>query len=311
MPRYVLRYGSTRAVGLFSPRGQDRYSRGMRVIARTPRGLEAAEVLAEATDEQAQKMEAMGGGQIMREMSAEDANELTHLQQRERSAFETCQKHVARLSLPMQLVDLEHVFGGERLVVYYLSEERVDFRDLVKALASEFQTRIEMRQIGVRDEAKLLADYGDCGQPVCCGTFLSEMPPVSMKMAKVQKATLDPTKISGRCGRLKCCLRYEYDTYEDLQRELPPIGSDVITKNGRARILAQEILAQQLLVAMEDNRRILIPANDVLSVLKTGSGRRPDREQRGPRRDLPEKEDQAKGCTPDDADSDADEPPPA
>jgi cell fate regulator YaaT (PSP1 superfamily) len=283
MPRYVLRYGSTRAVGLFSPRGQDRYARGMRVIARTPRGLEAAEVLAEATDEQAKKMESSPGGQIMREMSAEDANELTHLQDRQRTAFETCTKHVARLALPMQLVDLEHVFGGERLVIYYLSEERVDFRDLVKALASEFQTRIEMRQIGVRDEAKLLADYGDCGQPVCCGTFLSEMPPVSMRMAKVQKATLDPTKISGRCGRLKCCLRYEYDTYEDLQHEMPPIGSDVVTKNGRARVLGQEILAQQLLVAMEDNRRILIPAGDVLSVIKTGSGRRPDREERGRR----------------------------
>jgi hypothetical protein len=106
-----------------------------------------------------------------------------------------------------------------------------------------------------------------------------------MKMAKVQKATLDPTKISGRCGRLKCCLRYEYDIYEELQRELPPIGSDVVTKNGRARILAQEILSQQLLVAMEDNRRILIPASDVLSVLKAGAGRRPDREERGRRRD--------------------------
>jgi len=292
VPRYVLRYGSTRAVGLFSPRGQDRYARGMRVIARTPRGLEAAEVLAEATDDQAKKMEGTPGGLIMREMSADDATELTHLQAREGTAFETCQKHVARLGLPMQLVDLEHVFGGERLVIYYLSEDRVDFRDLVKALASEFQTRIEMRQIGVRDEAKLLADYGDCGQPVCCGTFLSEMPPVSMKMAKVQKATLDPTKISGRCGRLKCCLRYEYDTYEDLQRELPPIGSDVVTKEGRARILGQEILSQQLLVAMEDNRRILIPAGDVLSVIKTGSGRRPERGEgsRGRRRDVDDEE---------------------
>jgi cell fate regulator YaaT (PSP1 superfamily) len=277
VPRYVLRYGSTRAVGLFSSRGQDRFARGMRVIARTPRGLEAAEVLAEATDEQVKLMEKSPGGQIMREMSADDANELTHLQEREKTAFEKCQQQVRKLGLPMQLVDLEHVFGGERLVIYYLSEERVDFRDLVKALASEFQTRIEMRQIGVRDEAKLLADYGDCGQPVCCGTFLSEMPPVSMKMAKVQKATLDPTKISGRCGRLKCCLRYEYDIYEELQHDLPPIGSDVVTKNGRARILAQEILAQQLLVAMEDNRRVLIPASDVLSVIKAGSGRRPDR----------------------------------
>jgi cell fate regulator YaaT (PSP1 superfamily) len=277
MPRYILRYGATRAVGVFTPRGQDRYARGMRVIARTPRGLEAAEVLAEASDDQAQKLEGGPSGQILRAMTADDENELSHMQSQERGAFETCQRHVARLGLPMQLVDLEHVFGGERLVIYYLAEERVDFRELVKALASEFQTRIEMRQIGVRDEAKLLADYGDCGQPVCCGTFLSEMPPVSMKMAKVQKATLDPTKISGRCGRLKCCLRYEFDTYEELQQELPPVGSEVVTKNGRARVLAQEILSQQLLVQTEDSRRVLIPASDVLSVLKTGSGRRPPR----------------------------------
>jgi cell fate regulator YaaT (PSP1 superfamily) len=281
MPRYVVRYGTTRAVGLFTPRGQDRYARGERVIARTPRGLEAGEVLAEAGDEQAKKTEGTPGGQILRPMNVDDENEQSHLKSQERAAFETCCQHVARLGLPMQLVDLERIFGGERLVVYYLAEERVDFRDLVKALASEFQTRIEMRQIGVRDEAKLLADYGDCGQPVCCGTFLSEMPPVSMKMAKVQKATLDPTKISGRCGRLKCCLRYEYDTYEELQRDLPSIGSDIVTKNGRARVLGQEILAQQLLVAMEDNRRVLIPASDVLSILKVGSGRRAPREEQG------------------------------
>src|SRR6185503_17365993 len=106
------------------------------------------------------------------------------------------------------------------------------------------------------------------------------MPPVSSKMAKVHKATRDPTKISGRCGRLKCCLRYEYDIYEELQQELPPVGSDIVTKNGRARVLAQEILSQQLLVAMEDNRRIVIPAGDVLSVIKAGSGRRPERGRR-------------------------------
>ena len=130
-----------------------------------------------------------------------------------------------RLGLPMQLVDVEHLFGGERIVVYYLAEGRVNFRELVRTLAGEFQTRIEMRQIGVRDEAKLLADYGDCGKPVCCNTHLAVMPPVSMKMAKLQKATLDPTKISGRCGRLKCCLRYEFDTYEQYSREMPSLGS--------------------------------------------------------------------------------------
>jgi cell fate regulator YaaT (PSP1 superfamily) len=128
-----------------------------------------------------------------------------------------------------------------------------------------------MRQIGVRDEAKLLADYGDCGKPVCCNTHLNEMPPVSMKMAKLQKATLDPTKISGRCGRLKCCLRYEYDTYEELQKDLPPVGSDVLTQTGRSRVLAHEILAGQLLVETEDHRRVLIPAADVLTVLSRGA----------------------------------------
>lgn len=275
MPRYVVRYGTSRSLGLFTSRGQDSFARGMRVVARTPRGLEVGDVLAEATDQQIAGMANAPGGQILREMTPEDANELTHIEQQQRGTYETCVGHVKRLGLPMELIDVEHLLGGERVVIYYLSEERVDFRDLVKALAAEFQTRIEMRQIGVRDEAKLLADYGDCGQPVCCGTFLSEMPPVSMKMAKVQKATLDPTKISGRCGRLKCCLRYEYDIYEELLRDMPPVGSDIVTGNGRARVLGQEILAQQLLVSMEDNRRVLIPLSDVLSVIKVGAGRRP------------------------------------
>ena len=186
------------------------------------------------------------------------------------TSFRICQKHVEAIGLQMQLVDVEHLFGGERVVVYYLAEGRIDFRELVKRLASEFQTRIEMRQIGVRDEAKLLADYGDCGKPVCCNTHLSQMPPVSMKMAKLQKATLDPTKISGRCGRLKCCLRYEYDTYVELRREMPPVGSDVVTEGGRARVLNHEVLAQQILVELEDHRRVLIDPDEVLSVLKRG-----------------------------------------
>ena len=129
---------------------------------------------------------------------------------------------IARRRLQMDLVDVEVILGGERVVFYYLAEKRVDFRELVKDLARALRTRIEMRQIGVRDEAKLLADYGDCGKPVCCNTHLSRMPPVSMRMAKMQKATLDPTKISGRCGRLKCCLRYEYDTYRELETTCRP-----------------------------------------------------------------------------------------
>ncbi len=270
--RYVLRYGSTRALGIFNARGGDRYGRGMKVVARTQRGLEAGDVLCEATDDVARSLSNAPGGAILRELSADDANELVHIHSKERNEFEVCRQHVQRLRLPMELVDVEHLFGGERVVVYYLSEDRVDFRDLVKLLASEFQTRIEMRQIGVRDEAKLLADYGDCGKPVCCNTHLHEMPPVSMKMAKLQKATLDPTKISGRCGRLKCCLRYEYDTYEELQKTLPPAGSEIVTSTGRARVLNQEILTQQLLVQMEDGRRVLISVQDVLTVLKVGTG---------------------------------------
>lgn len=270
MPKYVVRYGVMRAIGVLAARGSDKFSRGSKVIARTDRGLEVGEVLCPASDDALTHLDDPVHGQILRGMTSEDSNELAHMSLQAKDEFEVCQKYVTELGLDMELVDLEHVFGGERIIVFYLAEERIDFRELVRKLASEFQTRIEMRQIGVRDEAKLLADYGDCGKPVCCNTHLSSMPPVSMKMAKLQKATLDPTKISGRCGRLKCCLRYEYDTYVGMQKELPRVGSDIITQNGRGRVLNQAILAQQLLVEMEDHRRVLINADEVLTVLKKG-----------------------------------------
>ena len=168
----------------------------------------------------------------------------------------------------MKLIEVERLLGGQRMVVYFVSEDRVDFRELVKLLATEFQTRIEMKQVGVRDEAKILADYGDCGKPVCCNNHLVKMPPVSMRMAKLQKATLDPTKISGRCGRLKCCLRYEFDTYEEIQKQLPPIGSMVVTREGKGKVLSHQILAEQLLIETEGHRRMVIEASEVLSVIK-------------------------------------------
>jgi len=261
-----------RALGVFSPARDERFTRSMQVIVRSERGLELGEVLCEATPEALSQVKDLGAGQILRQRTPEDAREITRLHEQERTEFETCRRLIAEQNLEMKLVDVEHLFGGERVIVYYLAENRVDFRELVRLLAGEFQTRVEMRQIGVRDEAKLLADYGDCGQPVCCNTHLSEMPPVSMKMAKLQKATLDPTKISGRCGRLKCCLRYEYDTYEALAKELPPIGSDIVTGRGRARVLAHEVLAGQLLIETEDHRRMLIESSDVLTVLKRGAG---------------------------------------
>lgn len=273
MPKYVVRTGVMRALGVHSSKNEDtNFLRSQQVVVRTERGLEVGEVLCEATEAATAQLKPTGHGQILRLLTPDDAREAARLHESERNEFATCERMISEEKLDMRLVDVEHLFGGERVIVYYLAENRVDFRELVRRLAAEFQTRVEMRQIGVRDEAKLLADFGDCGKPVCCNTHLSEMPPVSMKMAKLQKATLDPTKISGRCGRLKCCLRYEYDTYEELQRDLPPIGSDVVTGRGRAKVMAHEILAGQLLIETEDRRRMLIDAAEVLTVLKRGAG---------------------------------------
>src|SRR5262245_44945071 len=267
----IVRHGAMRFLGTFEAE-EGAYRRGDRVVVRTDRGQEVGGVLCEATPRAVEYLADPTRGRILRRLTDEDRAALERRKVSERRAMEACRAFAASRRLQMEVVDVEHLFGGERIIFYFLAEKRVDFRELVKDLARQFQTRIEMRQIGVRDEAKLLADYGDCGKVVCCNTHLSEMPPVSMKMAKLQRATLDPSKISGRCGRLKCCLRYEYDTYQDLQRDLPPVGSDVITSTGRAKVLAQEILAGQLLVQTEDSRRVLIAAADVLTVLATARG---------------------------------------
>jgi cell fate regulator YaaT (PSP1 superfamily) len=267
---YIVRYGSMRVVGEFTSRSESEFTRGQDVLVRSDRGIEWGEVLSPADD---RSREYLGSekpaGRILRKARDEDYQSRDELESKERREFEDCRRFIAERKLQMQLVDIEHIFGGERVVFYYLAEKRVDFRDLVKALAKEFKTRIEMRQIGVRDEAKLLADYGDCGKPVCCNTHLSEMPPVSMKMAKMQKATLDPTKISGRCGRLKCCLRYEYDTYRDYSKELPRVGATVITREGQGRVLAQEILARKILVRFDAGTTKLTTLDEVVTVVST------------------------------------------
>ncbi len=265
-----------RLLGVLGTRNEGQFARGDRVVVRTNRGLETGEVLCEASENAINQMKNPSNGQIIRLMSTEDQVELERLQTQQQDYFKRSQQIVARHGLDMELAEVEKLFGGERLIVYYISEDRVDFRELVKTLAAEFQMRIEMRQIGVRDEAKLLADYGDCGKPVCCNTHLMQMPPVSMKMAKLQKATLDPTKISGRCGRLKCCLRYEYDTYVSLREELPRSGTEVITNSGRGKILNQEILSQQLLVELESGRRLMLHVSEILTTLDRKS---PDYEQ--------------------------------
>lgn len=243
------------------------YRRGTQVLVRTDRGQEVGETLCEATPEAVALLSEPTHGQVIRALTEDDRVAVERLNARAEQEFTCCREFIQQRKLQMELVDVEHLFGGERIVFYFLAEKRVDFRDLVKDLAREYQTRIEMRQIGVRDEAKLLADYGDCGKPVCCNTHMTHMPPVSMRMAKLQKSTLDPSKISGRCGRLKCCLRFEHEVYEEFQRELPPSGTRIVTLKGQGRVLAQEILARKVLVEFEDGRRLLVAASEILTRL--------------------------------------------
>jgi cell fate regulator YaaT (PSP1 superfamily) len=263
---YVVRYGRMRFLGECTGLPDHDHARGQQVVVRSDRGTELGDVLCPVSERTTQFLPDAPQGEILRLATQEDRDHEALLAEDRKPVFATCQELIAKRRLQMNLVDLEMIHGRERVVFYYLAEKRVDFRDLVKDLARVLRTRIEMRQIGVRDEAKLLADYGDCGKPVCCNTHLSKMPQVSMKMAKIQKTTLDPAKISGRCGRLKCCLRYEYDNYRAMERTLPAIGSRVVTAKGRGRVVAQEILAQKLVVEFEDHRRIIVGHDDITSV---------------------------------------------
>ncbi len=270
MANHIVRYGIMRIVGEFSARNDDPIERGTAVIVRTDRGVEWGEVLCPASEQTRSYLGRTDEtGRILQIASADDLRKRDQVVAAQKQDFADCGRFIAESKLQMQLIDIERLFGGERLIIYYLSEKRIDFRDLVRMLAGHFKLRIEMRQIGIRDEAKLLADYGDCGKPVCCNTHLREMPPVTMKMAKVQKATLDPNKISGRCGRLKCCLRYEYDTYEEHLRDLPPIGATVVTKAGQGRVISQEILARKVMIAYDESRRVMVDASEVLTVIST------------------------------------------
>ncbi len=267
LAKFLVRHGVMRFVGEFVAPAGVTPARGDIVILRTDRGQEVGEVLCPSTPQAVAAIPEPTRGQVERIATADDRKKIAELKATQQREFEVGTQLIAKHKLAMQIVDVEHLFGGERVLFYFLADGRVDFRDLVKSMAREFHARIELRQIGVRDEAKLLADYGDCGRPVCCNTFLSVMPPVSMRMAKLQKATLDPTKISGRCGRLKCCLRYEQDVYEAHQAELPAVGAKVLTDKGRGKVLAQELLARRLLVEFEDGRRMPVAAAEVLTTL--------------------------------------------
>ena len=287
MPNYIVRYGTMRNLGLMESSPDAAYRRGQEVVIKTDRGTETGQVLCEAGEDALSHLDEAPSGKLLRELGPDDAAKLADIGARQETLMGEVRLKIRELAMEMQLVDVEQILGGQRIVVYYVAEGRVDFRDLVKTLSRKLSRRIEMRQIGARDQAKILADYGDCGKPVCCNTHLVKMPPVSMKMAKLQKSSLDPTKISGRCGRLKCCLRYEFETYDEIQKSLPEVGCQVVTRLGKAKVVAQQILAEQLLIETEDRRRMLIDASEVLSVIQKAkpakSGKSGARKKRKPK----------------------------
>ena len=187
---------------------------------------------------------------VLRVATAQDEKIVADNREKERRAFEVCLQKTADFGLDMQLVSAECTFDGSKILFFFTADERVDFRELVKSLASTFHTRIELRQIGVRDKAKMVGGLGICGRPFCCASFLDDFQPVSIKMAKTQNLSLNPTKISGTCGRLMCCLKYEQDAYEDLLRRTPREESFVDTPEGRGTVVGIHLLRQQVKVQM-------------------------------------------------------------
>ena len=277
----LIRYGRMNTVGLFEHNESKIPKLSAGVVVKTERGLELGYIVGpltfykggqiKLTDEQIKSYFGEGGaessfeqaGKFIRYATTEDISEEQHLQKIAKEEVECCKRFAQELNLPMKVVDAEHIFGGERIIFYFKSDGRVDFRELVKRLAQEYQTRIEMRQIGSRDEAKLLGDVESCGQECCCKKFLKILQPVNMRMAKMQKATLDPSKISGYCGRLKCCLRYEDETYTELKRRLPRKGSKVKTARGEGKVVDTQILTQLVVVEFEGGEKIAMPLEEV------------------------------------------------
>ena len=214
---------------------------------------------------------------VLRIATAQDEKIVAENRAREKKAFEVGLQKIEEHSLDMQLVSAEVAFDGSKILFYFTADERVDFRELVKNLASVFHTRIELRQIGVRDKAKMVGGLGICGRPFCCATFLDDFQPVSIKMAKTQNLSLNPTKISGTCGRLMCCLKYEQDAYEDLIRTSPKQESFVDTPEGRGTVVEVDLLRQRVKVRMEDApETISVFANTDIAVLRSGKAKKND-----------------------------------
>ncbi len=246
-----VRFRTTGKAYYFSP-GEFEFKRGDHVIVETARGVEYGKVVAGIMDVPEETV-VQPLKTVIRPATAEDDELYLSNRERDKEAFRICKEKIHKHGLIMKLIDAEYTFDGNKLLFYFTAEGRVDFRELVKDLASVFRTRIELRQIGVRDETKILGGYGSCGRVLCCHSYLSDFSPVSIRMAKEQNLSLNPAKISGVCGRLMCCLQNEEETYEYLNRKLPSIGDVVTTAEGeKGTVSSVNVLRQMVKVIFEE-----------------------------------------------------------
>lgn len=263
----------------FSPNGI-KFNTGDRVIVETVRGVECG-IVAIANREVPESEIKSPLKSVIRLATKKDLAQLEENHKKEEEAFKICEEKIAKHGLLMKLVETEYTFDGNKILFYFTADGRVDFRELVKDLASVFRTRIELRQIGVRDEAKMLGGLGICGRPFCCSSFLGEFQPVSIKMAKEQGLSLNPSKISGTCGRLMCCLKYEQDVYDELLETVPPEGSLVLTPEGKGIVTEINIFKGSVKVLLDSQKDgVTKPfGKDEIKVLKRAS-RRDDEDEK-------------------------------
>ncbi len=252
-----VRFRTAGKIYYFDP-GTLEIKKGDHVIVETARGIEYGTVVGEPREVEDEKV-VQPLKAVLRVATAKDDEQETANKQKEKDAFQICLEKIKKHELPMKLIDAEYTFDNNKVLFYFTADGRIDFRELVKDLASVFKTRIELRQIGVRDETKIVGGIGICGRPLCCHTHLSEFVPVSIKMAKEQNLSLNPTKISGVCGRLMCCLNHEEETYEELNRKLPNVGDFVTTANGlKGEVHSVNVLRQlvKVIVDVDDEKEI-------------------------------------------------------
>ncbi len=235
------------------------------VIDRTTRGTELGQVVIAPTQIVVSELE-QPLKPVLRKAEPEDIKQAEELAEKETQALLECGKLVAKLNLPMKLLAAEYSLDGNRVTIFFSAEERVDFRELVKELSSVLNVRIELRQVGPRDEAKMIGDIGRCGRQICCATFLNEFEPVSIKMAKEQDLPLNPMKISGACGRLMCCLIYENEQYRALLEKMPRVGQKVSTPTGIGKVAGNNPLKQTVLVELESAATVEFPLSDISPV---------------------------------------------